>query len=60
MLLTVRDPERWWEKRISVKELMQEMAAMLVAVWEQHTGSDVTDKAQVIVAPTAPNALTVV
>ena len=54
------DPERWWEKRISVKELMQEMAAMLVAVWEQHTGSDVTDKAQVIVAPTAPNALRVV
>ena len=54
------DPERWWEKRISVKELMQEMAAMLVAVWEQHTGSDVTDKAQVIVPPTAQNALRVV
>src|SRR5258708_16868680 len=47
------DPDRWWEKRISVKELMQEMAAMLVAVWEQHTGSDVTDKAQLIVEPTA-------
>jgi len=31
------DPERWWEKRISVKELAREMAGMIVAMWEQHT-----------------------
>jgi uncharacterized SAM-binding protein YcdF (DUF218 family) len=54
------DPERWWEKRISVKELMREMAAMVVAFWEQHSGPDVTDKAQVIVGPAGPNALDVV
>jgi uncharacterized SAM-binding protein YcdF (DUF218 family) len=42
------DPDRWWEQRISVKELAGEMAAMLVAIWEQHSGSDVTDKAQLI------------
>jgi uncharacterized SAM-binding protein YcdF (DUF218 family) len=53
------DPERWWEKRVSVKELAQEMTAMLVAIWEQHTGSDgptprgreAIDKSQLIVAP---------
>jgi uncharacterized SAM-binding protein YcdF (DUF218 family) len=28
------DPERWWEKRISVKELARELAGMAVAVWE--------------------------
>ncbi|HXN54021.1 MAG TPA: YdcF family protein [Candidatus Acidoferrum sp.] len=50
------DPERWWEKRVSVKELIREMAAMLVAIWEQHGGSDVTDKSQIIVAPHALNA----
>src|SRR5258706_6736222 len=53
------EPESWWEKRISVKELAQEMTAMLVAIWEQHTGSDgptprgkeAMDKSQLIVAP---------
>jgi uncharacterized SAM-binding protein YcdF (DUF218 family) len=44
------DPDRWWEQRVSVKELAGEMAAMLVAIWEQHTGSDVTDKAQLIMS----------
>lgn len=38
------DPEVWWEKRISVKELMREIAGMLVAIWEQHRGSDVAEK----------------
>lgn len=28
------DPERWWEKRVSVKELARELAGMVVAVWE--------------------------
>ncbi len=53
------DPERWWEKRVSVKQLAREMAGMLVAIWEQHAGSDVppqlerggADKSQLIVAP---------
>jgi uncharacterized SAM-binding protein YcdF (DUF218 family) len=38
------DPERWWEKRISVKELVREMAGMVVAIWEQHADSNATDK----------------
>jgi uncharacterized SAM-binding protein YcdF (DUF218 family) len=52
------DPQRWWEKRISVKELAREMAAMLVAIWEQHAGSDAdpgaresTQKSQLILIP---------
>jgi uncharacterized SAM-binding protein YcdF (DUF218 family) len=51
------DPERWWEKRISIKELVREMAGMVVAIWEQHSGSDVTDKSQVIVDHRGWNAL---
>jgi uncharacterized SAM-binding protein YcdF (DUF218 family) len=51
------DPERWWEKRISVKELVREMAGMVVAIWEQHSGPDVTDKSQVIVGRRGGNAL---
>jgi uncharacterized SAM-binding protein YcdF (DUF218 family) len=30
------DPQRWWEKRKSTKELTREFAGMLVAVWETH------------------------
>ena len=54
------DPESWWEKRISIKKLVREMAGMIVAIWEQHVGSDNADKSQVIVAPGAGNALAVV
>lgn len=28
------DPERWWEKRVSVKKLTREIVGMAVAVWE--------------------------
>jgi uncharacterized SAM-binding protein YcdF (DUF218 family) len=53
------DPERWWEKRISVKELAREMAAMVVAIWEQHSDSDAppnsngqpAEKSQLSVSP---------
>ena len=53
------DPERWWEKRISVKELAREIAGMVVAVWEQHSDSDGSkpqerqgaDKTQLMVVP---------
>ena len=54
------DPQSWWEKRISIKRLVREMAGMVVAIWEQHVGSDNADKSQVIVAPGAGNALAVV
>lgn len=54
------DPESWWEKRIAVKKFVREMAGMVVAIWEQHAGSDVADKSQVIVPPGARSALGVV
>jgi uncharacterized SAM-binding protein YcdF (DUF218 family) len=54
------DPERWWEKRISVKELAQEMVGMLVAIWEQHTASDTPDKSQLMGATRVPSPLHVV
>ena len=54
------DPERWWEKRISVKELAREMAGMLVAIWEQHSDSGADNRAQLIVAPATQNPLQVV
>jgi uncharacterized SAM-binding protein YcdF (DUF218 family) len=54
------DPERWWEKRISVKDLSREIAGMIVAIWEQHTGPAVTDKSQLIVAPAVGSTLLVV
>jgi uncharacterized SAM-binding protein YcdF (DUF218 family) len=28
------DPEHWWQKRVSIKELTREMAGMIVAIWE--------------------------
>jgi len=34
------DPELWWEKRKSTKELMREFAGMLVAFWELRHGSE--------------------
>lgn len=54
------DPERWWEKRISVKELAEEMVGMLVAIWEQHADSEPSDKAQRIGASSVPSPLHVV
>jgi uncharacterized SAM-binding protein YcdF (DUF218 family) len=32
------DPERWWEKRKSIKELTREIAGMAVAIWETRSG----------------------
>ena len=29
------DPDQWWMKRKSIKQLMRELAAMVVAIWEQ-------------------------
>lgn len=46
------DPQRWWEKRISVKELCREIAAMVVAIWEQHSGEPTSKAQQVVGGPT--------
>src|SRR5438270_1137458 len=54
------DPARWWEKRISVKDLSREIAGMIVALWEQHTGPSVTQKSQLIVAPRVGSTLEMV
>jgi uncharacterized SAM-binding protein YcdF (DUF218 family) len=54
------DPERWWEKRISVKDLSREIAGMIVAIWEQHAGPAATDKSQLMVAPAGGKTLQVV
>ncbi len=54
------DPEHWWEKRISVKKLVREMAAMVIAIWEQQGDSDDADKSQVMVVPGVWNTLGVV
>lgn len=34
------NPQAWWEKRKSIKELMREFAGMLVALWELRHGSE--------------------
>ena len=34
------DPQLWWEKRKSIKELIREFAGMPVAVWELRHGSE--------------------
>jgi len=45
------DPERWWEKRISIKKFAREMAGMVVAMWELR-GQHLT--AVVLAAPEQP------
>jgi uncharacterized SAM-binding protein YcdF (DUF218 family) len=49
------DPGSWWERRISVKEFVRELAAMVVAIWEAHSRDETPAKAQVIVAPSRCN-----
>jgi uncharacterized SAM-binding protein YcdF (DUF218 family) len=43
------DPERWWEKRKSIKELMREFAGMVVTVWELRGRSETSETAQSVV-----------
>jgi uncharacterized SAM-binding protein YcdF (DUF218 family) len=43
------DPDHWWERRVSIKNLTREMAGMAVAMWELHFGSKDTQKIPVIV-----------
>jgi uncharacterized SAM-binding protein YcdF (DUF218 family) len=34
------DPQKWWEKRKSIKELTREFAGMLLAIWELRGAND--------------------
>lgn len=54
------DPQQWWMKRKSIKELTREFAAMLVAVWELRSQSDTGQKSQSIVEVGEPNPQLVV
>lgn len=54
------DPQRWWEKRKSTKELMQEFAGMVVALWELRHGSEKSETTQGIVGLRALNPLSLV
>ncbi len=40
------DPQRWWEKRKSFKELTREFAGMIVAIWELRGGGETQAKSQ--------------
>lgn len=42
------DPQRWWEKRKSVKELTREFAGMIVAIWELRGGGETQTKTQAV------------
>jgi uncharacterized SAM-binding protein YcdF (DUF218 family) len=54
------DPQRWWEKRKSTKELMQEFAGMVVALWELRHGNEKSETTQGIVGLRALNPLSLV
>jgi uncharacterized SAM-binding protein YcdF (DUF218 family) len=43
------DPQRWWEKRTSIKELTREFAGLLVAIWELRGASDEQQTSQSLV-----------
>jgi uncharacterized SAM-binding protein YcdF (DUF218 family) len=54
------DPEHWWEKRKSIKELTHEFAGMLVTVWELRGRSETSEKSQSVVGLGGLNPLLVV
>src|SRR6266481_3664234 len=43
------DPERWWEKRKSIKELTREFAGMVAALWELKCSSETGETTQSVV-----------
>jgi uncharacterized SAM-binding protein YcdF (DUF218 family) len=43
------DPERWWEKRKSIKELTREFAGMVAALWELNGSSETSETSQLVV-----------
>ena len=48
------DPQRWWEKRKSVKELVREFAGMMVALWELRGSSEKGEITQGVVGLGGP------
>lgn len=54
------DPQRWWEKRKSTKELMREFAGMVVALWELRHSGEKSETTQGIVGLRALNPLSLV
>jgi uncharacterized SAM-binding protein YcdF (DUF218 family) len=54
------DPQRWWEKRESIKDLMKEFAGMVVDLWELRHGSEKSETTQGIVGVRALIPLSVV
>jgi len=54
------DPQHWWEKRKSIKELSREFAGMAVAIWELHGIRATSEKSQFLVGMRALNPLLVV
>lgn len=51
------DPERWYEKRKSIKEFAREVAGMAVAMWELRGKEDKHETSQQIVEPEAGRIL---
>ncbi len=54
------DPERWYERRKSVKEFVREVAGMAVAMWELRGKKDKHETSQQIVEPWASHTQYVV
>jgi uncharacterized SAM-binding protein YcdF (DUF218 family) len=54
------DPEHWWEKRKSIKELTHEFAGMVVTLWELRGGSETSETTQSVVELRALNPQLVV
>src|SRR6267154_794149 len=54
------DPEHWWEKRKSIKELTKEFAGMVVAVWELRGKGGTSEKTQSVVEWRGPIPLCMV
>jgi hypothetical protein len=48
------DPQHWWKKRKSIKELTHEFAGMVVAIWELHGRSETGETSQSVVGLGAP------
>jgi uncharacterized SAM-binding protein YcdF (DUF218 family) len=43
------DPDHWWLRRVSIKELTREVAGMVVAIWELRGGQKGTPKTPAVV-----------
>jgi len=54
------DPQQWWEKRKSFKELTREVAGLLAAMWELRHASAASSVSQSVVALLVPKPLRVV